>query len=70
MFIIDYSTGQYKSLLDVTQEENEDELEAAADDTPFTTRRPTGERPKSLDFSTLGGKLSIAGVTSSSSTGW
>ncbi|XP_067932612.1 rho guanine nucleotide exchange factor 2-like isoform X3 [Watersipora subatra] len=54
--------GQYKSMLDVTQEENEEEVEADACEAALN-RRPSGERPKSLDFSALGPKLSIAGVT-------
>ena len=61
---------QYKSLLDVTQEENEEEVNAAIGDSPRAPRRTSGERPKSLDFSTLGGgKLSIAGVTNTSTAG-
>lgn len=55
---------QYKSLLDVTQEENEEEVKEAISDSPRSNRRGVcTERPKSLDFSTLGAKLSIAGVT-------
>lgn len=64
-----YFVVQYKSLLDVTKEEDEEEVNAAIGDSPRTPRRTSGERPKSLDFSTMGGKLSIAGVTDSASTG-
>jgi len=63
-------SGQYKSLLDVTHEENEEEVNAAISESPLVNRRSNGERPKSLDFSTLGDTLSIAGVTiATSSTG-